>query len=318
MADKGPGSTGRSNKKRLARAKIKPTDEGIKSAKGRKVETEQVTKTQQKKARQQKITAVAIGIFAVIMALSMMLPSLSYIFGNSEEQQDAQQAQEEAEAAAKEEAEADAEEETEEEEQPTGVEAVDAAYKAVIDPLEAKLKENPKDLATLLHLGKDYMAWGYEAGAYGSADDGYKHMNELFEKATGYFDQYLELNDSASVKCDRAMCQLYTGDIDGALEALDKVATDENYGPAWANIGMIRELYQSDKDGAKEAYQKAIEADPDDEYGSKSYANRRLAAMVASQNNGEIEDAATEAAESGTASNAEGASALEEALKAHQ
>lgn len=316
MADKGPGSTGRSNKKRLARAKIKPTDEGIKSAKGRKVETPQVTKTQQKKDFQKKITAIAIGIFAVIMALSMTLPSLSYIFGNSDEQQAAQQAQEEAEAAAKEEEEATAEEE-EEEEQPTGVDAVDAAYKAVIDPLEAKLKENPKDLATLLHLGKDYMAWGYEAGSYGSADDGYKHMNELFEKATDYFDQYLALNDSASVKCDRAMCQLYTGDLNGALEALGKVAEDENYGPAWANIGMIRELYQSDSDGAKEAYQKAIEADPDDEYGSKSYANRRLAAMVASKNNGEIEDAATEAAES-TETSAEGASALEEALKAHQ
>ena len=161
------------------------------------------------------------------------------------------------------------------------------------------------------------MSWGYEAGSYASSEDDFTHLNELFEKAMGYFDQYLELNDSASVKCDRAMCQLYTGDMDGALEALTKVAEDEGYGPAWANIGMIRELYQSDTDGAKEAYQKAIEADPDDEYGSKSYANRRLAAMVASQNNGEIEDAASEAAES-TDTTAEGASALEEALAAHQ
>ena len=35
MAEKGPGSTGRTAKKRLARAKIKSTDNGIKSSKGR-------------------------------------------------------------------------------------------------------------------------------------------------------------------------------------------------------------------------------------------------------------------------------------------
>lgn len=317
MADKGPGSTGRSNKKRLARAKIKPSDEGIKSSKGRTAPAEQeMTKTQQKKARQQKIMAVAVGIFAVIMALSMMLPSLSYIFGNSEEQQAAQQAQEEAEAAAKEAEEAESAEE--EAEELTGMDAVDKAYKAVIDPLEEKLKDNPEDLATLLHLGKDYMAWGYDAGSYATDEAGYEHLNELFVKAMDYYDRYLEINDSPAVKSDRAMCQLYTGDLEGAVSALEQVAKDENYGPAWADLGMIREIYQSDADGAKEAYQAAIDADPDDEYGSKSYANRRLAAMVASQNNGELEDAATEAAEGEAATTQEGASALSEALAAHQ
>lgn len=316
MADKGPGSTGRSSKKRLARAKIKATDEGIKSAKGRKPTVEpEMTKTQQKKARQKKITAIAVGIFAVIMALSMTLPSLSYIFGNSDEQQAAQQAQEEADAAAQEAENGEEEEETEE---LTGMAAVDDAYKAVIDPLEEKLKDNPKDLATLLHLGKDYMAWGYDAGSYASEDADYEHLNELFAKAMDYYDQYLELNDSPAVKCDRAMCQLYTGDLEGAVAALEQVTADENYGPAWANLGMIHEIYQGDNEGAKEAYQKAIDADPDDEYGSKSYANRRLAAMVASANNGELEDAATETTEDDAAQTEEGASALAEALASHQ
>lgn len=317
MADKGPGSTGRSNKKRLARAKIKPSDEGIKSSKGRKATTEpELTKTQQKKARQQKITAVAVGIFAVIMALSMMLPSLSYIFGNSEEQQAAQEAAEEEAAAAKEEEEAEAEDDGIDDDL-TGVAAVDAAYKAAVDPLKAKLKEDPKDLATLLNLGKDYMAWGYEASSYASEDKDYEHITKLFEKAMDYFDRYLKINDSNAVKNDRAMCQLYTGDLAGAVSELETLTKDSNYAPAWANLGMVYELYQGDTDAAKEAYQKAAEADPDDEYGSKTYANRRLAAMVASQNKGEIEDAASEAAGTGESA-PEGASALEEALKAHQ
>ena len=50
MAEKGPGSTSRTAKKRLARAKIKPTENGIKSSKGRQVqEEEQLSKRQQAK-----------------------------------------------------------------------------------------------------------------------------------------------------------------------------------------------------------------------------------------------------------------------------
>ena len=92
MAEKGPGSTGRTAKKRLARAKIKPTENGIKSSKGRKVEEEeQLSKRQQAKERRKKITGIAIGVFAVIMALSMMLPSLTYIFGNNSGQTEQQE-----------------------------------------------------------------------------------------------------------------------------------------------------------------------------------------------------------------------------------
>ena len=96
MAEKGPQSTDRSAKKRLARAKIKPTEHGIKSSKGRKVVEAAPSKAEQQKARKQKITGIAIGVFAVIMALSMTLPSLTYIFGNNgqnaAEQESAQQA----------------------------------------------------------------------------------------------------------------------------------------------------------------------------------------------------------------------------------
>ena len=80
MAEKGPGSTGRTAKKRLARAKIKPTENGIKSSKGRKVEEEeQLSKRQQAKERRKKITGIAIGVFAVIMAVDHfgLLPGMA-------------------------------------------------------------------------------------------------------------------------------------------------------------------------------------------------------------------------------------------------
>lgn len=305
MAEKGPGSTGRTAKKRLARAKIKPTENGIKSSKGRKVEEEeQLSKRQQAKERKKKITGIAIGVFAVIMALSMMLPSLTYIFGNNsgqteQQEQEAQQQEEQAQS-----------EDGEETETLTGIDLVDSNYAAVVDPLEAKLAENPKDLATLLSLGNNYMSWASEASGYAADDAASAHVNELYQQAIDYFDQYLKLNDSAVVKANRAMCLLYSGDADAALAALQKLTEEApDYGPAWANIGLIRE-YQGDQEAAKEAYQKAIDADPNDEYGAKSYANRRLAAMAAQTGEGLTDETAESAAGTGTS----GAEALSDAL----
>lgn len=313
MADKGPGSTGRSAKKRLARAKIKPTENGIKSSKGRAAaEKDELSKAEAKKARKQKITAIAIGVFAVIMALSMMLPSLTYIFGNNDEP--AEQEAEQAKPAESEDAEASesSDETAEEESTSTGMEQIDANYAAVIDPLEAKLQENDKDLATLLNLGNDYMSWASDASMYATDDAGKQHVNDLYQKAMDYFDRYLELNDSVVVKASRAMCQLYSGDIDGALAALEALTEEApDYGPAWANIGLIHE-YKGEQEEAKKAYEQAIEADPNDEYGAKSYANRRLAAMAAQSGNG-LTDETSESA-SGESDGSTGAQALEDAL----
>lgn len=296
MADKGPGSTGRTTQKRLARAKIKPTEHGIKSSKGRSTVVEEKSKAELKRERNKKLTGIAVGAFAVIMALSMMLPSLTYIFGNNntaQQEQEAAQAADEAEAAA-------ADDEAADEEAPTGVALVDANYAAVVDPLEAKLKDDPKDLATLLNLGNNYMSWGREASLYATDDETATHVGELFEKAIGYFDSYLELNDSPAVKVNRALCRYYSGSTDEAVADLEALTTDEaSYGPAWANLGMLYEN-EGSTDEARAAYQKAVETDPDDEYGAKSFANQRLASMSANS--------------SSTDSSTGGAAALENAL----
>ena len=53
MAEKGPGSTGRTQNKRLARAKIKQTEYGIKSSKGRNADVEdELSKAEKQKARE--------------------------------------------------------------------------------------------------------------------------------------------------------------------------------------------------------------------------------------------------------------------------
>lgn len=306
MADKGPQSTSRSATKRLARAKIKPSDNGIKSSKGRKVATSEPSKTQEKKARKQKLTAVLIGVFAVIMALSMMLPSLSYIFGDNGQQEAEQQA-------AQQEQDAEADDTEEESETKSGMDLVDSNYQAVVVPLEEKLKENADDLATLLNLGNDYLSWAAEASSYATDEDAQAHVKELFDKAISYYDRYLELNDSNAVKVNRALAQLYSGDASAATAALEQLTKDApDYGPAWSNLGYVYEM-QYNQDAAKEAYEKAVEADADDEYGAKSFANRRLAAMAAASTDISDEANATGGTDA-TDTTATGPSALDQAL----
>jgi Tfp pilus assembly protein PilF len=49
------------------------------------------------------------------------------------------------------------------------------------------------------------------------------------------------------------------GLVESKLE--DAVDEDPNFGKAWFNLGLVREM-QSDNDGAKQAYEKAIETAP--------------------------------------------------------
>ena len=87
------------------------------------------------------------------------------------------------------------------------------------------------------------------------------------------------------MRVDRALCQYYSGDADAAKTALEELTQGSaaDYGPAWANLGLLYESSR-DADAARSAYGKAAETDPDDEYGAKSFAETRLAALNVAQN----------------------------------
>ena len=212
---------------------------------------------------------VALTVFAVLMALSMMLPSIAAIIGTSSSQDSSSQSQ-----SADSGSSADSSDGTTD-----AVTQADEKYQPLVDALETKLSSDSQNLATLLNLGKDYMAWGVTVRYSGSTDASTSHANELLEKAISYYDQYLALKDSGAVRVDRALCQYYEEETSEATAALEQLTQDmPDYGPAWANLGM---LYESagNSDQAREAYQKAQEADADDEYGAKTYATQRISAM---------------------------------------
>lgn len=233
-------------------------------------------------------TKVVIGVFAVVMALSMMLPSLTSIFAQHDTGE--QESQEQTDETAKDE---NKDGEKSDEKKDEKKEADEFAKvpnneqlktlaednKKEIEPLEKRLKEDPKNLATLLNLANKYMNWGYSAKYSSTTDEEKEYSKKILEKAVSYFDSYLKLNDSKAAQVDRALCQYYMDDTDEAIASLEKIAKDNpDYPLVWANLGMLYEQ-QMETDKANDAYKKAIETDENNEYGAKSYANSRLIAL---------------------------------------
>lgn len=162
---------------------------------------------------------------------------------------------------------------------------VDATYGTAAKQLKAKYDANPADPSTLLNLANGYFDWGSAALGHAQGDEDHQHAIDLFKQAIGYYDTYIERNPgSKSAEVDRAICVFYSGDHTAAIAALeDFVAADSTFGPAWANLGMF---YENDGriEDAKAAYNKAIEADPEDTYQVKTYAQQRLANLESNQN----------------------------------
>ncbi len=222
-------------------------------------------------------TKVVIVVFAALMVVSLMLPTLSTAFSNNQQ----------AEQGSSEDSNSDSSSDSTDSSATdsssvTGAAAVDAKYQDTVSELESKLASDNTNLATLLNLGRNYMRWGASVLSASSSDDDTTHGNELLEKAIGYYEQYLGLKDSDAVRVDIALCKLYEGETSEAMSDLETLTQDSPaYAPAWANLGMVQE-YSGDKESAKASYQNAIDNDPNDEYGAKSYATQRLAALESS------------------------------------
>lgn len=244
-------------------------------------------------------TKVVIVVFAVIMALAMMLPSFASVIASNNQEAAEQQSQNStansnASSSSNENGSSDdsADDSAATDGVPENLQSLAKQYYGRNQELQSKLDDDPNNLAALLNLAQNYMNWGYQARSQSSTDEETAYSKGLLDQAIGYFDRYLALNHSNSAKVDRALCQYYEGDTDAALAALQQITTDApDFAPAWANLGLLYEN-SGETDQAKDAYQKAADADPNDEYGAKTFANQRLVQITASQNqNGSSDDA---------------------------
>lgn len=190
------------------------------------------------------------------------------------------------------------------------VDYLDENYEPLVSDLEATLAESPDDMSTVLSLANYYSSWGSGVLMLATTDEETSHGNELLDKAVGYYDQYIASGETESVESastSRAMCLYYGGDVSGALSALEQVTQDwPDYAPAWADLGLLYEV-QGQTDEARTAYEKAVELDPDDEQGAKSYAEKRLSALDEAAEDG------TDASTDGTDESSDGTDASADA-----
>lgn len=172
------------------------------------------------------------------------------------------------------------------------VDYVDSQYEGLVSDLEATLAQAPDDKDALLQIARYCSSWGSTVGMLAQTDEESAHGEELLERAIGYYDSYLALEESAEASTERALCEYYLGDDEAATADLEAVTqTWPDYAPAWADLGM---LYESAgrTDEATSAYDQAIALDPDDEQGAKSFAEGRLEALSPSEGDAAGEDGA--------------------------
>ncbi|MDO5044054.1 MAG: tetratricopeptide repeat protein [Coriobacteriia bacterium] len=208
---------------------------------------------------------VVIAIFAFILVITMMLPSLSAFF-SGDKSQGGQVEQSQTDGS------------NPDDDSPNDARDVDALFTPAIDALNKRLEKDPENVAMLNDLAQAYYNWGVQLLPYSEESEANKnHMESIFAKATEAYDKILVLSPSDSVEIDRALSLFYAGKTEEAINDV-KAITERSpeYGPAWANLGM---LYEADKkvDEARDAYTKALEVvDEEESPMIKPYIEGRL------------------------------------------
>ena len=245
---------------------------------------------------------IVVGIFAVIMALSMTLPSLTQIFAGSaasasssseqEAAQDSNNQSSSSESGSKEgeNKAADDAKAQEGKDDPTAnvpnnetLKNLADQNKDTVEKFNKRLEEDPKNLAALLNLGQTYMNWGSSATYSSTTDEEKAYSKALITKAEGFYDRYLELHDSDAARVQRIMCESYAGDNAKALEELQQLSAQKPDSPVvLVYLGMMY-AQQGENQKAVETYKKVAEVDPDNEYGMADYAEQGIASVNSSQ-----------------------------------
>lgn len=170
------------------------------------------------------------------------------------------------------------------------VDYVDSQYTDYVADLESQLEEDPENAETLLATARACSSWGTSVMMLAATEDEASHGTELVQRAIGYYDRYLALDNASDARVERAMCEYYLGDTETATADLEAVTTDDpEYAPAWYDLGLLYEG-QGLTDEALAAYQKAVELDPDDERGVGTNAQSRIDALTGAEDETSSDD----------------------------
>lgn len=230
------------------------------------------------------LIVIAVVLASLVMALSILLPSLSAVIeaftsgsDTTEEAATTEAAESDdasTEDATTEDSEADAYQEY--------IDTIDERYGTTAESLEAKVEADATDKASLINLANTYYQWGTSLSNFTTTDEQTLHMQEKLEAAITTYDKYLALEDSNAAQVSKIMCNYYLGNVDAAIIDLEAFcAKTANYAPAWSDLGMMYNA-KGETDKALEAYNKVVEVDPNDTYGLKSSAESQITSLSAS------------------------------------
>lgn len=206
------------------------------------------------KNKRSKASRWAIGIFAVLMALLMMVPSLSLLVGGHHDQSQSIKT----------------------------VADVDKLYQPREKEIEQKVKSNPKDLQAQLALAENYLNWGNYAKGLSTSDADKAHVKDLFNKALAAYDQGISGAKAAQSATDqfevgKALTYFYDGTStsEKTQASLKEIATREKSSFAWFVLGNMYGM-NSDYKAARSAYESAASADTKGEKEFKEAAQKRI------------------------------------------
>lgn len=218
-----------------------------------------------KNNRQKRATVVIVGVLAVLMVLSVLLPSLSsFLMARQAQQNGARQTK-----------------------KISSMKDVDNIYKDAVTKQEAKVSSDEKSIDEIFKLGNTYMAWAGSASSFIKDDTAKAHVQDLYTKAVAQYEKYLKQKETPEVRTRLYMSQFLAGKTDEARKALEEYTAGEgkDFAMAWLYLGLMYEANQK-VDAAKDAYAKAVAADPDNKANVKNYAQSHIDELNKPQKSG--------------------------------
>jgi len=145
--------------------------------------------------------------------------------------------------------------------QPVTLEQMKQMADKSVEPVLAKLKDDPKNADLLIQVGNIYLA------------------THQFKEAADYFGKSLELKPkNVTVRTQMASCLYYSGDVDGALQQLGQALEDDPHDAnSLFNLGMIRWEGKKDSKGALAAWAQLLKTNPQLEPAKKAQVQRLMA-----------------------------------------
>lgn len=203
---------------------------------------------------------IAVIVIAIIMVVSILLPSFAVFLGNKQNAT------------------------------PTSFSSTVDIYTPQIETLQKKLEENPTSATDALALANEQYNYGRYAMVYAQTDEEKTQANQIMQTAADDFTHYLDLAgelvtfDEKNAVVTRALCNLYLDNATNAIRQLKDLLKETNFAPAWQGLGMIYES-QGDTNKAIEAYQNALDAPQEAQQDVTSYCEQRLKALKAANAN---------------------------------